>query len=145
LRWWNHITNKLDFFTEALKSINGFKVNSHFGKFLEDFAKLADWNTIFMNESLDECFIRLFVHFAKHIDKFWWKLCRYQDLSEAFIRRNIEHLDIETMLCNQALSETLLEEWSPCFTTDLWWYVSKYQEVSDEFRGRHQELSSLTN
>jgi hypothetical protein len=137
--WWNYIQPgaKEKFYESCMgvlvmgeeydKASDNRSGRNNIRTFLRDFVKQADWKHILRFTQLEEWFIRIFSHFAKEIDMFWWKICTYQQLSERFIKSNLEKMDLNVIVANQKLSQEFLNELSPYFDDDAWDKVKKYQ------------------
>jgi hypothetical protein len=144
-KWWKFIPEQhiMEFYKQCLESLKNLPSEKsgvrqdHLAQFLKEFAEKGDWNTILRHEDLDEWFIRIFQNFDTQIEMFWWKLCRYQKLSEKFIRTHMIYLDLNVVLGYQKLSEEFLEEHAPFFDDDCWDKVSRYQPLTEEFQKKY--------
>lgn len=146
--WWKYLpTDQVKTFYEACieviqmgpsydKALNNPSRNN-IRTFLKDFVEKADWGYILRYHQLDEWFIRIFSHFANRIDKYWWKICRYQKLNESFIRANLDKVDLIILISNQKLSMSLLEEIVPFLDATGWEYVTKFQDLTPEFKQKY--------
>lgn len=123
--WWKHIseTKRMQFYEDCLNVVtlgdefdnipdleNEKTSRKNLRTFLNDFVEKADWAHILRYEPLDEWFIRIFSHFEKKIDMFYWKVARYQKLSEPFIRKYIDKFDLSIVIGYQTLSQEYIEE-----------------------------------
>jgi len=146
-KWWRFISSSAsgDLFRAGLENIKGIapREQNYLLDFLINFAKKGDWLNILKDEPLPEWFIRLFQNFAEVIPMFWWKICRYQQLSETFIRFYIEKIDMAVILAYQLLSEEFLEEQCGFFDDDAWHRVAKYQTLSPAFREKYGEFLTM--
>jgi hypothetical protein len=136
-KWWHYIsqTEQQNFYTRCINAATDDTVYY----FLRDFAHDANWSNILRYEHLDEWFIRIFSQYADIIPMYWWKICRYQILTEQFIKENIQQMDLHILLGYQKLSIMFLEENAPFFTDSDWETLSTTQILTPDFCGRHAE------
>lgn len=154
--WWEYIpeSNRKKFFEDCLNVLevgpeydndpsleNERTARKNLRTFLHDFVEKADWKLILATKQLDEWFIRIFSHFAFKIDMFWWKISRYQKLTEPFIKKYLNKMDLSIVLGYQVLSQEYIEELTPFCNDDCWDKIWKFQKVDDEFRKKYLNTS----
>ena len=147
--WWKQITDVGPFYTKCLEALNNLDnidvdaitigSRTNLRTFLRDYVNDADWKNILKNEELPEWFIRLFGHESFTIDLYWWKISRYQKLGMKNIRKNLENLDLHTLLGNQDLDMEFLEDKCPFFTEEQWNIVARGQKLTPEFIDAHKD------
>jgi hypothetical protein len=140
-KWWRCISEeeRISIFTDCLESLNQLNNKKHLIRFMQDFAKHGEWDKLFITEKMDEFFIRLFSKVSNYIPMFWWKVSRYQTLTESFIRNHITDLDFNILLAYQILPESLLEEYIPFLESDGWDKIAKYQPLSEGFLAKYAD------
>lgn len=77
-------------------------------KFMIRMVFTTDWTHTLRYESLPEWLLEELTRYADNIDMFWWRICVYQKLSEEFIVRHIQHLDMHMIVKYQDLSAEFL-------------------------------------
>jgi hypothetical protein len=81
--------------------------------FLLMFQYNINWENILKNTQLHESIIE---HFINYYDRFCWlNIVRYQRLSESFIRKYKQHMDIGWLIRCQKLSDNFIKEFSTIF------------------------------
>jgi len=152
-KWWARITDVRAFYTKCLEALNNLDnidgpdaptigSRTNLRMFLRDFVNYADWKDILKNEKLPEWFMRLFGNDQFDIDLYYWKLSRYQtELSPKFIEKNLDKLDLHTLLIYQKLELDFLANHCDFFTEEQWEIVSKNQpHTVDAIRTRAKEI-----
>lgn len=130
-KWWTR--NNINFYIicqDVFNKPNLGKTGKYIKIFLDDFVELTNWDYLIRYEQLNENFIDLFSRYSEKINLFWWKICRYQKLSEDFIRKNILNLDIEIIISYQELSPEYIEELTPFLNNDFWDIIYKSRKIN---------------
>lgn len=142
--WWLHVPNdKIKKFINACNYAIKctFSLNRYIKTlktFLTDFVKNSNWYYILQNIQLSEWFIELFGKYSNSINMYWWKISRYQTLSENFIKSNISNLDIDIVLGYQKVSEQFIIEYIDYYNEDCWYKIFKYQQISESFKLKYK-------
>jgi len=151
-KWWKFVQNPQRFYASCLEDINSCSsmyssdfregLNSGFNSglgsgletFLSDFVDNADWKYILRHEQLPDWFIAIFAHscFASKIDMYWWKITYYQQLSESFIKKNLENLDINVVVGRQELSVEFFKEFGVYMDECAWKSAKQFQKFTPE-------------
>lgn len=89
----------------------------------------------FTKHSINESILQLFTHKFDFIC--WSNIVRFTELSDKFIKNNLKHLDVGSLIRYQSLSKDLLNDIVSKFTeTDFFFYfisILSYQEISKDF------------
>lgn len=108
LKWWKSLTLvQMNQFIEKLLMVSEYDISKIskiqtqdemvaycLKSFLLDYIKQANWKNLLHEEKLPEPIITLFSKYSNLIKDFWWKVIRFQTLSENFIRKNLEHMNM---------------------------------------------------
>lgn len=105
------------------KDVNSFNCDS---------IKKSWWKYYAKHENLSEA------DMEKYADYFDWTiLCCNQYMSEDFIRKFFNRIDVASILSHKKLSEKFIEEICWCFEYTEWKNVWEYQKVSEAFIRKH--------
>ena len=97
-----------------------------------DTIKKSWWKYYAKHENLSEA------DMEKYADYFDWTiLCCNQYMSEDFIRKFFNRIDVASILSHKKLSEELIEEICWCCEYTEWKNVWEYQKVSEAFIEKH--------
>lgn len=104
--------------------------NDFFEKYFLDIVKEKNyiWDTMLTSRPFSEEQLEELIPYAK--EKEWRDICRYQTLSEQFIRKHIEHIDWNEIATRQKLSEDFMREYADKIN---WSTVSTFQKMSMNF------------
>lgn len=71
--------------------------------------------------------------FLQENSMFIFSLTAFNKFSESFIRKNIKHFKLNSLLITQDLPEDFLREYAQEITDDGWKYLAEYQKLSFDF------------
>jgi hypothetical protein len=101
--------------------------------FMPSYVEQADWRKILREVQLPEWAMRVFAEYSDKIDMYWWKISRYQKLTQSFIDKHIAELDLQIVLGYQDVTEEFLREKRVFFTDENWDAVARHQKLSTQF------------
>ena len=101
--------------------------------FMPAYVAKADWRKILREVQLPEWALRVFAEYSRKIDMYWWKISRWQKLTQSYIDKHIADLDLQIVLGYQNVTEEFLREKSPFFSEENWDAVARHQNMTTQF------------